>query len=170
MILRTSLAALLLSSFAFGGTQALPVQDPPPCVVKNGTSGLFAADWSIKVSDSVPPVGVIKLYDLDNNMLGAMMGPGDSFVLKPGQAVKMAVCPEVKPEGAVVSMMVDFSKASDWLKSQNAASVSFTQSQPAQAKPAPVAYKIQPIHGKVKVDEASYLSAAVDSPFLTLGK
>ena len=103
-------------------------------------------------------------------MLGAIMGPGDRFDLKPGQAVKVAVCPEVKPEGAVVSMVLDFSKASDWLPSQNAASVSFSQNLPAQAKPVPVAYKVQPIHGKVKVDEAAYLSTAAESPFLTLGK
>ena len=170
MTLRTSFAALVLAGFAWAGTQPLPVEDPPPCIVKNGTSGLLATDWSIKVSDSVQPVGVIKIYDLDNNMLGAMVGPGDRFDLKPGQAIKVAVCPEVKPEGAVVSLTLDFSKASDWLKSQNAASLTFSQNHPAQARPVPVAYKFQPLRGKVKVDDASYLSAAPESPFLTLGK
>jgi hypothetical protein len=171
MFLRGPFIALALTGLALSAGKPLPVEDPPPCVVKNAASGLFADAWSIRVSEKTAPVGIIKIYDMDNNMLAAMQGPGDCFNLKPGQAVKVAVCPEARQENNVVAVTLDFAKASnrDDLPPPSA-SVSFSQTTQIAAKPTPVPFEIQPIKGKVRVDKDAYLSPVAEAPFVTLGK
>jgi len=171
MVLRTPILALALAGFFCAAGTPLPVEDPPPCVVKNAASGMFADTWAIRVSDKPKPVGIIKIYDMDNNMIGAMQGPGDCFNLKPGQSVKVAICPEPKPEGAVVAVTLDFAKASSSdTPPKPTASVAFDQVAPTSAKPTPAPFKVKLVGGKVKVDDAAYLSTAADTPFVTLGK
>jgi hypothetical protein len=169
MILRGSLIALVLTGSVFAAVKPLPVEDPPPYVVKNA-SGLFGDTWGIRVGDQPAPVGIIKIYSMDNEALAIMQGAGDCYNLKPGQAVKVAICPEEKPEGAVVALTLDFAKASLNENLPASASVRFQQTTPSPAKPAPVPFDLQPIRGKVKVDKAAYLSADAETPFVTLGK
>jgi hypothetical protein len=168
MVFRGSMLALALAGSVFAAVKPLPVEDPAPCVVKNA-SGLFGDTWGIRVGDKPAPVGIIKIYDMENNMLGAMQGAGDCFNLKPGQAVKVAVCPEDKPEGAVLALTLDFARSS--VKEDPApaaASVTFQQTGPTQAKP--IVQPIRTKHGKVKVDEEAYRSTAAETPYVTLGK
>lgn len=170
MAWHTPLIALALTGFAYAGVPSLPVEDPAPCVVKNAATGLFADTWSIRVGEKPAPVGIVKVYDLDNNLLGAMQGPGDCFNLKPGQAVKVALCPASPDAAGMVAITLDFAKASkaDELPPPSG-SVSFRQVTPFAAQPVAVPFEVLPIHGKVKVDKDAYLSAVAETPFVTLG-
>jgi hypothetical protein len=171
MILRTPILALALIGIVAPAAAPLPVEDPPPFVVKNAAAGLFAETWGIRVSAKPAPIGIIKIYDLENNLLGAMQGPGDCFNLKPGQAVKVAVCPEPRPAGAEVAVTLDFAKASNRDEPPPpAASVTFKQVTANPAKPAPVPFEVLPIRGKVKVDKDAYLATGAETPFVTLGR
>ena len=171
MTWRSPFIALALTGFAFAGVQPLPVEDPQPCVVKNATSGMFGDIWSIRVATKPEPVGIIKVYDMDNNMLGAMQGPGDCFNLKPGQTVKVAICPEPKDNQGVVALSLDFAKTGKKDEVPSAcATMSFKQTAALTATPRPAAFEAQTSCGKVKVDQAAYLSETAETPFLTLGK
>lgn len=169
MTWRSPFILFALTGFAFAGVQPLPKEDPPPCVVKNATSGgLFGTVYSIRVSDQPAPVGIIKIYDMDNNMLGVMQGPGDAFNVKPGQVVKVAVCADPEARQGSAAITLEFAKASTKDEPPKPdASVTFKHITPGSAPPA---IAVSSHGGKVKVDEAAYLSSQAETPFVTLGK
>ena len=92
------------------------IKDPPPSLIVNNGKDT----WAIRISDDALPVGVVKFYEADDVDLQhptPKQSKDDTYILKPGAQVKMAICGSALEPGNPV-VKAAFSQVPDGVKAK----------------------------------------------------